>query len=129
MTGMDRRQFCTAGAALLAVGAAAAPAGSTALPKDAAFARAIFDSRFAASRAFARAAQRRGVAVMAIRGDVTALWQRDLKGYWARGGGAVAGLTTQTSLLCLEQMARDHWRQVCSRQVRADGLVSWVISA
>jgi len=121
---MDRRQFCLASATVLAVGSAAGVlAHSQTAPS-----LVIFDSRFAAGRAFAVAAQRRGIATVAIRGDVTALWRQRLNGHWARDGGAVAGLSTRASLLCLEQMARDHWRQLQSRELLAAGLVSWVIA-
>jgi hypothetical protein len=123
---MDRRQFCVSGAFGLALGASSV---RDALAGQPLVSRVIYDSRFGASRAFAVAAQRRGIRAVAIRGDVTALWRHDLDGHWARAGGAVAGLTTRSSLLCLEQMARDHWYQVRTRQPCADGLISWVIAA
>jgi hypothetical protein len=144
MSHMDRRQFCAASVTLLAVGAgtllaaragvargqrALAPAGAALLSARPGLSKIIFDSRFAPGRALAVAAQQHGIAALEIRGDVTALWCHELNGHWARGGGAVGGLTTDWSLRCLEHMARDHWRQVSSRHQGSDGLVSWIISA
>jgi hypothetical protein len=143
MTRIDRRQFCVSGATTLAVGAgslfsvrsgatgdelALPPAWAALLSSKPGLSRIIFDARYASGRALAVVARRSGIVALAIRGDVTALWCRELNGHWARGGGAVGGLTTYSSLLCLEQMARDHWRQVSSRQRAGDGLVSWIIS-
>ncbi len=113
---MDRRQFCTAGAAALSLGAGGAL--SLAIERRAAATplyKAVFDERHAASRAFGAAAARKGVRTAAINGDVTALWLHDLRSHWARGGGAVAGLTTMPALFSLEQMAKDHWLSVTVR--------------
>lgn len=113
---MDRRQFCTAGAAALSLGSAGAM--SLSISRAAAASplyKAVFDERYAASRAFGAAAARQGVRTAAINGDVTALWLRDLKSHWARGGGAVAGLTTMPALFSLEEMAKDHWLSVTVR--------------
>lgn len=94
----------------------------------------IFDDRFAAARAFASTAARKGIRTAVIRGDVTALWLDDLRSHWESGGVAVAGMTTQRSLLCLEQLAQDTWRRVTSRVAYPIGpadfgpqLVSWII--
>jgi hypothetical protein len=77
--------------------------------------KVLFDSRFASSRAFGAAAERTGQAAVALRGDVTALWVHHLRPQWAAGGGAIAGMTTASSLFCLEQLAKDHWLRVVVR--------------
>jgi|HubBroStandDraft_1064217.scaffolds.fasta_scaffold00249_38 hypothetical protein len=108
---MDRRKFC-----ILSAAVAAGLAAETALPSAAIpLYKVIFDSRFAASRAFAMAAVSAGRATAGIRGDVTALWVDDLRLRWARDGGAIAGMTTLRSLFCLEQLAKDHWMRVIVR--------------
>lgn len=79
----------------------------------------IYDRRYSDARAFGVAAEpgysRAGT--VAIDGDVTALWSRDLRGQWLAGGGAIAGMITARTLFCLEQLAKDHWMRVL---VRAD---------
>lgn len=100
----------------------------------------IFDARFAAARVFAVQAARRGVATLAIAGDVTSLWLERLHPRWSQSGviadgELMAGLTTHQTLLCLEQLAHDSWRRVlsCSRHPswRADDvatqLTHWII--
>jgi len=89
---------------------------------------AVFDERFAAARAFAAEAERRGWAVSAIRGDVTDLWRRDLAQAWRDGPIPVAGMTEDNSLFCLERLVQEAGlRLTCHRRDAADGLVSWMI--
>ena len=75
----------------------------------------VYDTRFAASRAYGVAARRRGAATTPIAGDVTALWYHDLHPRWSRGTGAIAGMTTSATLFCLEQLAADHRFRVLYR--------------
>jgi hypothetical protein len=89
--------------------------------------KAIFDRRFPASIAFALDAERRGVPVHGIAGDVTALWYHDLYFAWRRGPAPIAGVTTEASLFCLEMLARDAGLRVTGRRSLADNLVSWSI--
>jgi hypothetical protein len=112
---MDRRKFCILSAAVAAGLAAEIALPSAAVPLH----KVIFDSRFAASRAFAAAAASAGRTTAAIRGDVTALWFDDLRLRWATPGGAIAGMTTWPSLFCLEQLAKDHWMRVIVRAEHA----------
>jgi len=135
---VDRRTFCVlsaAAAAGIAAGrmgrwAPAAPAVPVTLYKI------IFDTRFSASRAFGMAAAGSGRMTAAIGGDVTALWSDDLRWQWARGGGAIAGMTTMPSFFCLQQLAADHWMRgrillspLGGKMPAADPrLVSWVIA-
>lgn len=115
---MDRRTFCiTSAAGAFGVAAACARGeplegpGAAPMPLH----KILFDSRFASSRAFGAAAVRGGRTAVALQGDVTAVWLRDLKPHWAGGGGAIAGMTTAASLFCLEQMAKDQWLRAVVR--------------
>lgn len=115
---MDRRTFCSS-SAVGALGVAAACArgesplvqGGTPIPLH----KILFDSRFASGRAFGAAGARGGHTAVALQGDVTAVWLRDLQPHWAACGGAIAGMTTAASLFCLEQMAKDQWLRVLVR--------------
>jgi hypothetical protein len=124
---MNRRKFCLSSLATAisgaAVGAGRLPAGEpAALPAAASYLSArlykfVYDRRYPAARAFgagaAHAASGGGTA--AIEGDITELWLRDLKVRWCAGDGAIAGMTTARTLLCLEQLAADHWMRVAIR--------------
>jgi hypothetical protein len=113
---MDRRTFCI-GSAAAAVCChtdgvfAAACTGAAAIGLD----QVLFDSRYAECRSFAAAAHRSGNEIVAFQGDVTRLWQHMLHPRWAAGGGAIAGMTTPSSLFCLEQLAKDHWKRLVIR--------------
>jgi hypothetical protein len=120
---MNRRKFCLTSAAAAISGAAA---GLSCLTPAAAASsvrlyRFIYDRRYSASRAFGAAAERaRSTAgVAAIGGDVTALWSRDFRLQWSAGGGVIAGMTTARTLLCLEELAKDHWMRVVIRAEHA----------
>ena len=90
--------------------------------------KVIFDERFPASVAFANQAQRQGLPVHAIRGDITSLWFHDLDLRWKQGPAAIAGLTDPNALFCLDLLARDKGMRVASCEPRPGGLVAWVIS-
>ncbi|HEY4645307.1 MAG TPA: hypothetical protein VIH25_03405 [Steroidobacteraceae bacterium] len=77
--------------------------------------RIVVDSRFSASAPLARAANRKGLAVSTITGDVTKLWYDDLYHRWRRGAAPIAGLTDPTALFCLEQIAWDVGMRVLLR--------------
>jgi hypothetical protein len=70
--------------------------------------KVIYDARFAASRAFAEHAVRRGLPIHEIAGDVTAVWFNDLHPRWQQGAAPIAGLTAPAALFCLERLAWDH---------------------
>ena len=71
------------------------------------FHKVVFDARFAACRAFANEAQRLGLNIHEIRGDVTDLWFNDLHACWKEGPAPIAGLTQKAALFCLDVLARD----------------------
>ena len=70
--------------------------------------RVLYDTRFAAGVAFARRAAARGIAVHAMKGDMTSFWYDDLYYRWRQEPVAIAGLTAQGALFCLERLA---WEQ------------------
>jgi hypothetical protein len=129
---MNRRRFCLSSVAATISGAAA---GLACLPADGQSAsvtpaasspgvrlyKFIYDCRYPAGRAFGVAAEhaRSTAGSVAIGGDITVLWSRDLRPQWSTGGGAIAGLTTARTLFCLEQLAKDHWMRVVIRAEHA----------
>jgi hypothetical protein len=133
---MDRRKFCASSVAAAVSAVAAGSIGTLVAASEPAAARErlaipdasaprvelykfIYDDRNPAAREFGLAARSMADAV-AIRGDVTALWSRDLRGEWLAGRGAIAGMTSARSAFCLEQLARDHWMRVI---IRVDHMV------
>ena len=70
--------------------------------------KVLYDTRFAASVAFARSAAARGLSVHAMAGDMTRFWYDDLYHRWRQGPVAIAGLTAHGALFCLERLA---WEQ------------------
>src|SRR5688572_11776975 len=106
----SRREFLKVGlaaSALLPVGARASLAGVEA-PAAVSLYKVLYDTRFAASVAFARRAAARGVAVHAMTGDMTPFWYGDLYHRWRQEPVAIAGLTAHGALFCLEHLA---WEQ------------------
>ena len=122
---MDRREFCLAGAVMATSFAVVGSLPASPIIFDA----VIFDSRFAIACNFGAAACRRGQKTLAIQGDVTGLWRDDLRIRWGAGAAAIFGMTTERSLFCLEQLAKDHWLRVTSRRSVPlnEPLVCWVI--
>jgi hypothetical protein len=80
-----------------------------------AFQRAVFDDRFAESRAFAIEFADAGAVTSAIRGDVAELWYADLRVHLSKRRAPVAGLTDRAALFCLEELARDVGMRVIFR--------------
>lgn len=113
----SRRDFLRAGLAVsiaptLASAAQMDPAPVATLASPA---TVIFDRRFSASRAFASRIEQRGTPVNAIEGDITALWYHDLYARWKAGPIAMAGLTLNGALFCLDTLARNHGMRVVFR--------------
>jgi hypothetical protein len=125
---MNRRKFCLTSVAAAISGAAAGlaclPAGGqpnlatpvTSMPSIRVY-KFIYDRRYSAAQAFGDAAEdsRSTATIVAIAGDITALWTSDLRLWWSAGGGAIAGMTTTRTLFCLEQLAKDYWMRVVMR--------------
>ncbi len=116
---MNRREFVQAGMAAAVVGGVGVvPLSATRLRRKGTrqpVRLAVFDERYGDSRAFGHEAAQLGVPTHAMRGDITALWFNDLDLRWRHEPMAVAGLTTEASLFCLEDLARDHRMRVVFR--------------
>lgn len=69
--------------------------------------KAIYDTRFGASRRFAERIERLGVQLAAIEGDMTRVWFDDIYHVWQRAPIPIAGMTAHGPLFCFEQLARD----------------------
>lgn len=118
----NRRQFLYSGLAAATVGVVT---GGMVLPGMAAgsmpskrveYHGVIFDQRFVASLGFARAVgASAGDAYGLSDGDITELWFNDLDPRWRKTPDVIAGLTTQSSLFCLEHLARDYGMEVSYR--------------
>ena len=129
---MNRREFmvCSAStAAGLGIADFALPASRNAMfqgVRGPLPSKVIFDSRYRASSSFGTHAAGLRLTPRPIAGDVTALWFGELQPLWANREGAVLGMTTGVSLLCLEQLARDQWMRVVARvehQPQPDGML------
>ncbi len=115
---VSRRTLLKLGTAGLATAVVQAPAqafGSALLGASPGLARAVFDERFAEAQAFGRVFQSRGLPTSAIRGDVAALWYRDLRKRLLEQRLPVVGLTDRTAIFCLEELARDVGMKVQGR--------------
>lgn len=76
---------------------------------------ALYDTRFAASRAFAERMATHGISTVAMSGDMTAFWSDNLYHRWQEGATAIAGLTARGPLFCLERLAWDYGMRVIFR--------------
>ncbi len=132
----SRREFLHMGVAALALPISAqarfSPAG-TVWPDGPStpFHKVLFDARFAACRAFADEAQRLGLNIHEIRGDITDLWFNDLHARWKKGPAPIAGLTQKAALFCLDLLARDqrmHLVFLGEHVCRSEDLTEHVIS-
>ena len=69
--------------------------------------KVVYDERLMVSRLFADEARYRGADVHSIRGEVDALWYKELYFRWKSSPVAIAGMTTYHSMFVLAMMARD----------------------
>lgn len=81
---------------------------------------AVFEATRPASAAFGVAAGRLGLPEFGIAGDMTPVWNRVIE-LWRKQPVAIAGLTTLTPLLLLEQSARDYGLRVAFRAEHRSG--------
>jgi hypothetical protein len=139
MAGVDRRQFLHASLAapllprtLLSEPAAVTASGS---PLDLVpLYRVVCDDRFAPSVDFAADAARRGIHVVRTTGDITDFWFEELSLRWGTAPAAVAGLTAEGPLFCLERLGWDHGLRVVFREPHGvassadEPLVTWVVA-
>ena len=108
---LDRRTFLkdasalTASAALIASGASSVVrVGESDEPRVSAV---LFDSRYSSSREFADALVREGAAAFDARADIAALWYGPLREHFAKYGGRVAGLTTDSDFAVSKSFGRE----------------------
>lgn len=125
MVTASRRMFLKSGLGACAASAVLGPASGDAAA--AAYYKVVFDERFEGPRAFAAGAARRGMATVAIRGDVTRLFFDDLDLRWKQGPVCLAGYTTPASLFCLELLARDRGMRLVHSE-SSGPLVFWNIA-
>lgn len=113
----SRRELLKAGLAASALPLAAGACFAAAEPARAAVPlyKVLYDTRFAASVAFAERAAARGLAVLGLDGDVTRVWYHDLYHRWRQAPVAIAGLTASGALFCLERLAWDQSLRVVYR--------------
>lgn len=116
LTSLSRRNFVTGCLATAGVAAAhAAGAAADAVVGHSAVRLALFDTRFPAAVAFSRTIARSGVALAPFHGDVTAVWFEQLDPLWRCESIRVAGMTTPSTLFCLEQLAWDQGLRLAFR--------------
>jgi hypothetical protein len=117
----SRREFLQVGLASLALPISAHAAFSSEIFPESRAGRVtplykvVYDQRFAASRMFAQEASDLGATLHPIQGDITDLWFHDLYARWKQSPVAIAGLTAQGPLFCLERLAWDHGMRVVFR--------------
>jgi hypothetical protein len=120
----SRRRFLHASVAVAAAGAIGGVGtvlGSSRAKPDANSGRllqihaVVVDQRFGESVEFARELALLGAHTYTMRGDVTDVWYSRLYPLWKAGGVAVAGLTGNGVLFCLERLAWDHQLRVVYR--------------
>jgi hypothetical protein len=130
---LSRRLFIGAGLSITALPLVPASAAATDVKL------AIFDERFSAASRFGRSMASQGAVTIGINGDVTRVWLDHLDPVWrSHIVPAVAGLTTQQALFCLERLCWDRHLRVIERielgaaktlsDERSELLVSWVIA-
>jgi hypothetical protein len=133
----SRREFLQVGIAALAlpISARAARSPAAGAPVSAMAVtplyKVVFDERLPASVAFGAEARSLGLPVHSIRGDITDLWFHDLDAQWKKRPAAVAGLTAQGAVFCLERLAWDHGMRVVFRgehQYRPGGAVEHALT-
>jgi hypothetical protein len=152
----SRREFLQAGIAAsivpIALPAQAftfdVPTDARMIPPADEFFSIVYDVRFNDAALLASKAERSGLPVTRITGDITEFWFNELSLKWQSRTGvkpvcqtgapvAIAGFTTHGPLFCLERLGWDHGMRVAFRRVHRthvqqagelDELLSWVIA-
>ena len=131
--GVDRRSIIL-DALPLSLALFLAPKASFAAVRDRTVAAAVYDRRVSGAEALTVQLAGGGVPRFSVEDDVTALWDRHLRGFWTSGSGHVVGVTTRGALFCLEQLAAIQGRRIVSRKsvrkiafAQSERLVAWSI--
>jgi hypothetical protein len=117
----SRRQFIQAGLAMsvtpvsLRIHEPIASSPSPAIRADHLLYCLVCDVRSAWSAAVAREAERLGIKVARMSGDITDFWFNDLSRQWKTAPLAIGGLTEHGPLFCLERFGWDHGLRVVFR--------------
>jgi hypothetical protein len=77
--------------------------------------RFVFDTRFAEAFDAATAAEKLGVVLAPIAGDLMEFWYDELDLRWKQGPMTLAGVTTEEALFVLETFAQDRGMRVVFR--------------
>lgn len=77
--------------------------------------KVIYDENYRETVDFAEAANKLGADIHGIKGDVTDLWYNDLYHEWKKGPAPIMGMTDETALFCLEELAKDQRMRVVLR--------------
>jgi hypothetical protein len=151
----SRREFLQAGIAASIVPIAMpahaivfdTPAAAGIVPPAGEFFSIIYDVRFDDAALLASKAERSGLPVTRMTGDITEFWFNELSLKWRQAPVAIAGFTAQGPLFCLERLGWDHGLRVACRgvhhvsrgrvqaahpderlEVEHEELLSWVIA-
>lgn len=119
----SRREFIQAGLAVsvapiaIPIGQSASPVPriETATPAHHPLYCVVCDTRFSWSTDLAREGERLGIKVARTHGDITDFWFNDLSQRWKQTPAAIAGLTAEGPLFCLERFGWDHGLRVVFR--------------
>jgi hypothetical protein len=110
------------------------PPAPRAVPPADEFFSFVYDVRFHDAALLASKAERSGLPVTRIFGDITDFWFDELSLKWREAPVPVAGFTAMGPLFCLERLGWDHGMRVVFRGVHRDAagghdeLLSWVIA-
>jgi hypothetical protein len=77
--------------------------------------RVLYDLRYAPSTAFGAEAARAGFATRPFDGDITEVWYHELYPLWRERPAAIAGMTAEGAVFCLERLAWDAGMRVTFR--------------
>jgi hypothetical protein len=125
----SRREFLQAGIAASIV-PIAMPAHAIAfdtrpaariIPAAGEFFSIVYDVRFDDAALLAAKAERAGLPVTRMTGDITDFWFNELSLKWRQAPVAIAGLTGPGALFCLERLGWDHGMRVTFRGVHRVG--------
>ncbi|MAV29759.1 MAG: hypothetical protein CL865_01765 [Cycloclasticus sp.] len=87
----------------------------------------VYDIGMAPAVDLAGRARKYGLTAAAIEGDITELWNSDLRPHWKKGPSWIAGVTSPASLFLLVQMAKDEKHRITYRHELNSEACLWII--